>query len=393
VTSSPSLQSELSIPDVKLQRTLLRLSTIILKHSYGQSNGYQKRVHHDLIVPQREYQNTYSRLKETYANKLVSDWREETDAIKHVFEDLAIAAFLIEFWRGEYAILPLCERRGGEGKGRFPGFVDVGCGNGLLVYLLSLEGYDGFGIDGRKRKSWEMYTEDIMKDRLKEKIIVPWILNARRDEKMVEERLIDDGRFDEGTFIISNHADELSLWTPLLAFLNNSPFVAIPCCSHDFTGMRFRAPRVLRSNGRVHKKSNTDSNVGQDDQIQEKEQSDKQRNGAESGSLKDLRNEQAGTGKKGQVSAYASLCEYITLVSKQVDYNVEREMLRIPSTRNACILGRPKISTENQTLTLEQKEDHVRKLLIDQTGLEISAISTEWLTRAGLIVSKKGNCH
>lgn len=53
---------------------------------------------------------------------LLAEWKEVTDPSKHVFEDLAIAAWLMVVWNGMY----------GEGKGPPGGFVDVGCGNGLL---------------------------------------------------------------------------------------------------------------------------------------------------------------------------------------------------------------------------------------------------------------------
>lgn len=38
-------------------------------------------------------------------------------------------------------------------------FVDLGCGNGLLVYILSCEGHSGYGIDLRKRGIWDIYPE------------------------------------------------------------------------------------------------------------------------------------------------------------------------------------------------------------------------------------------
>lgn len=42
-----------------------------------------------------------------------------------------------------------------------PSFVDLGCGNGLLVYILNQEGYPGMGIDVRKRKIWDVYPKDV----------------------------------------------------------------------------------------------------------------------------------------------------------------------------------------------------------------------------------------
>lgn len=38
-------------------------------------------------------------------------------------------------------------------------FVDLGCGNGLLVYILNEEGHNGYGIDVRPRKIWKLYPE------------------------------------------------------------------------------------------------------------------------------------------------------------------------------------------------------------------------------------------
>ena len=37
--------------------------------------------------------------------------------------------------------------------------VDLGCGNGLLVYILSNEGHKGIGIDLRRRKIWDLFPE------------------------------------------------------------------------------------------------------------------------------------------------------------------------------------------------------------------------------------------
>lgn len=54
---------------------------------------------------------------------MLHSWQESTDATKHVFEDVAIAAWLVTYWAEIYP----------DTEGKPPGgFVDVGCGNGLL---------------------------------------------------------------------------------------------------------------------------------------------------------------------------------------------------------------------------------------------------------------------
>lgn len=40
-----------------------------------------------------------------------------------------------------------------------PSFVDMGCGNGLLVHILNSEGYNGVGLDVRSRKMWALYPQ------------------------------------------------------------------------------------------------------------------------------------------------------------------------------------------------------------------------------------------
>jgi len=46
-----------------------------------------------------------------------------------IFQDLAIASYLVSLWEDE------------ESKPK--SFIDLGCGNGLLVYILTQEGFQG----------------------------------------------------------------------------------------------------------------------------------------------------------------------------------------------------------------------------------------------------------
>ncbi|KAL2269435.1 hypothetical protein VTJ83DRAFT_1619 [Remersonia thermophila] len=300
----------------RLARTALRLLEVVHKHGAGRLAGYQKRVHHDRLIPQARVQDTYMRLKHRYARELIQGWAEVTDPQKHVFEDLCIAAFLMELWADMYGV-----RAGADpdaAAASFPGFVDIGCGNGLLVYILNQEGFRGWGFDARSRKSWANYSTKVRvpgsgnedeQDSLRELVLVPPpVLEAAAAAAAQEgaaaslpAHRIHDGRFPKGTFVISNHADELTPWTPILAALSGCPFIAIPCCSHNLAGAKFRAPAPPRDSSGNHK--------------------DK--------------------GKKGKAdSAYASLVAWLGDIARDCGWEVEHEMLRIPSTRNAAILGR-----------------------------------------------------
>jgi tRNASer (uridine44-2'-O)-methyltransferase len=294
---------------VKLERTAQHLLAVLYKHGQGLANGYVKRVQHDVILPQAKVQNTYARLKAKYARSLSQAWVETTNPGKHVFEDLGIAAFLIELWAEMYK------------ETTFSGFVDIGCGNGLLVHILVEEGYLGWGFDARRRKSWSIWSTKAQEN-LKELVLIPSIIRKRKilsettinetqpaqpilghseetfktqdstqiSTKETQEVGIHDGIFPKGTFIISNHADELTPWTPVLANLSECPFMMIPCCSHALSGDRFRAPPPK--------------------------------------------------GAGASASAYASLVAWVSKLATECGWKVEKEMLRIPSTRNTALIGR-----------------------------------------------------
>lgn len=335
---------------VKLERTAQHLLAVLYKHGQGLASGYIKRVQHDVILPQAKVQDTYARLKAKYARSIIQVWVETTDPGKHVFEDLGIAAFLIELWAEMYQEMP------------FPGFVDIGCGNGLLVHILLEEGYSGWGFDARRRKSWSIWSSKAQEN-LKEMVLIPSILrkkrplsdasknapepgqpfsepfeqtrqNENRNEKStqkvhevgvqadpsnnrsepahlfseppegtdqtenynekctqkIHEVGVHEGLFAKGTFIVSNHADELTPWTPILANISECPFMMIPCCSHALSGSRFRAPPP----------------------------------------------KDAGASN----SAYASLVAWVSKLATECGWKVEKEMLRIPSTRNTSLIGR-----------------------------------------------------
>ncbi|KAF2227280.1 hypothetical protein BDZ85DRAFT_254037 [Elsinoe ampelina] len=473
-----------SLPLTSLQplpRIVHNLLTTISKHSHGAQNGYQKRVNHDVVVPQRRFQDTYARLKEKYARGLCEGWQEVTDPGKHVFEDVGIAAFLVELWGDMYDLggggdgvvkvgahggeqngepggngsdlareakedgtlekssegHDSTDSRGtrtaaGKGKPMFPGFVDIGCGNGLLVHLLRSEGYEGWGFDVRARKSWAHYPQHVQ-DNLKALTLVPDVLFPISSPGTLAKDQ-HPGIFPSGTFIISNHADELTPWTPLLGYLNNSPWIAIPCCSHSLSGKRFRAPISLRSERKKIKDYSKDvtpstSKPRTSSQTSPSPKKDDGKDHFPDNTDTDLRTSQAAeTGsllrsfasiptphpaalppnpssqKKGSKtpvpSAYSSLTAYVSLLAGAMGFHPETEMLRIPSTRNACIVGRSgeilverEKGTEMDEEERERRKQKVRAFVEGEMGMSLEEVGREWLERAGMISGKKGEGH
>ncbi|RMZ09662.1 hypothetical protein D0864_01460 [Hortaea werneckii] len=423
----------------KLERTALRLGETIHKHGQGQLAGYEKRVHLDQIIPQKRYQDTYTRLKAKYGRQLSEKWVEVTDPGKHVFEDIGIAAFLIELWKDMYSDLPRdddheskvaeeaatglsdtgpSEQRQDEEqrkeKPSFPGFVDIGCGNGILVYILLAEGYRGWGFDARQRKTWTIFPPHIQA-RLQQRLLVPELLHPPTQET---PEIYHSGVFEPGTFIVSNHADELTPWTPLLAHLNQSAFIAIPCCSHDLSGSRFRAPAVTKtakqhqiaSETRLPQQeetpdattttitTTTDNNAPPNEK--ETSSKDQQSNpkAAETGSLKKT------PGQKSMPSAYATLCSYICSLSEEVGYIPEKEVLRIPSTRNTSIIGRRRQSGgEDVRRDIDgegdgagkraRREEEVVGVVERELGMSVQTVGGEWIARAEKLARKPGSGH
>ncbi|PZC90475.1 AdoMet-MTase domain containing protein [Pyrenophora tritici-repentis] len=364
--------------DNRLARTALKLLDVIHKHSRGRAGGYTKRVHHDQVIGQKRFQDTYAYLKGKYARVLIEGWVEQTPAEKHVFEDLGIAAFLHEVWVDMYGEVASSSRedqggeKGGEEDGnttdpdhrkttaqaKFPGFVDIGCGNGLLVHILNNEGWHGWGFDARRRKTWDTFPP-AHTAKLHEMLLVPAILQSSSSPSSTTTAEPTNpphhnGIFPPSTFIISNHADELTPWTPLLAHLNTSPFIAIPCCSHDLAGTRFRAP--VHAKHVLHDPTTVESK------------------------------------KNKAPSAYASLCSWSCHLTEKTGFVVEREHLRIPSTRNIAVLGRRVRDEDRGCASMEERLVFLRKFVEKEMGGQsIAQVREAWMKSGdGLLKPGKG---
>lgn len=373
---SPKLENPLRTLEAAERpiRIALRLLQTSSKHSHGAKSGYEKRVNHDVVVPKIAFQNRYIALKKKYSSNLVNLWCESTDPKKHVFEDIAIAAFLIELWTLKY-----------NNKTEFE-FRDLGCGNGLLVHILHMEGYTGKGIDARARKSWSTYPEEVQKNLL-EQIIIPSVLlkphpslsklvpnvtdncryfqapqvplGASKDENdsadndtntkdkdvslayyssanlLRSSQVCTTEDFPENTFIIGNHSDELTCWIPLLGY----PFMVIPCCSHALSGNKVRySPRK--------------QNPGQSQNL----------------------------------STYGALVDHVEDISKLMGWVVEKEMLRIPSTRNAAI-----IATKKQPMFVDENDEITKTRILDILAVEGGAEG--WVENSITLMKKAPRNH
>ncbi|KAK7087366.1 hypothetical protein V1264_021429 [Littorina saxatilis] len=160
------------------------------------------------LVSIDSYNQLYCTLKEKYGADLVKNWTESTDPQKFVYEDIGIATYLLLIWE---------EDRQKTGRTKKQTFVDLGCGNGLLVYILTKEGHAGLGVDLRKRNIWAKYDTDV---RLEERSITPSA----------------DNLFPDFDWIIGNHSDELTPWIPVIAARSSysCSYLVLPCCLHDF---------------------------------------------------------------------------------------------------------------------------------------------------------------
>ncbi|KDE09091.1 hypothetical protein, variant [Microbotryum lychnidis-dioicae p1A1 Lamole] len=282
----------------RIYRSCLRLLGFLHTVGSGMVKGYDKKVFHDLLARKENVQDLYRCLKGKY-EWMAQEWKEETDPQKHLFEDVAIAAWLIVVWRDMYA----------DSDGKPPGgFVDVGCGNGLLVHLLSSEGYPGYGLDLRARKSWAHYTPQ--PDLRTQSLDPPALLTA------------DDPPFPINSFLIANHADELTPWIPLFASRTpGAKFLNIPCCHHTlsgrFTALHYTIPQhVLDFDLGPSSDSPSDSN------------------------LMTPFFAPAPILSTGRAHAFQLYLAHLTILCGFVP---EREALRIPSTKNFGFLGRRRV--------------------------------------------------
>ncbi|WWD04198.1 hypothetical protein V865_002265 [Kwoniella europaea PYCC6329] len=339
----------------RLYRTCLALLETLHKHGYGQLVGYQKRRVHDIIVPRDNFQDLYLTLKDRHRSLDSRAPRSDglvtklEDVKRHVWkgipspndpslpttqvdlsewgeQDIAIAAFLMLLWKDMYPPMPEGhsngdglgiqeEEREWDTWGRPEnGFIDLGCGNGLLVHILISEGYHGKGYELRSRRTWPTYPMKTQEALVELPIDPPsWFPDIIEEWESGLWSGKEGCIIEENTFLIGNHADELTPWLPLLSLIPSTPVphLSLPCCFHAldsaFTVLQFTAPDHPHS-----PKGGFE-------------------NGLEPG-----------------VSRYQSYLVWLGWVGLKCGWEWEKEGLRVPSTKGWGIVARKRWSTPSE---------------------------------------------
>lgn len=350
-------------------------------------------------------QNTYARLKLQYAEKLRQNWVEQLESPNQALEQLSLAACLIELWRSMYGALPETEQeKSSKNLVPFPGFVDLACGNGILVYILLMEGYKGLGFDACRRKSWETFPVEIQ-ECLEERIFIPRPFVDVLDLQGIGVE-IHTGDFPDNTFIISDHADELTVWTPIMAALSSPssplPFFVVPCCSRSLAGSSYRY-RPPKESGPVQRSANGNPSTRKlDDAIEQNLQ-------PASGDLRALRaikiEEKTESGFLN--SMIGSLAAKTTSIAEEIGFDVEKTWLRTPGAINMALIGgRQRVTREwlknsgsRDSPTKRDQGDTVLKNIMEVVEREcskdggIQVAANLWVDRTKSLHRGQGTVH
>ncbi|XP_053998893.1 probable tRNA (uracil-O(2)-)-methyltransferase [Hylaeus anthracinus] len=220
-TSVSVYQSKNAEHDPSMEWLEKKLFPCMLKWMKSETKSNSVRLPSLSLVSTEKYATLYCDLKEKYSAKLIKNWPENTDPMKFVYEDIAIAAYLLLLWEKE---------RSEKGTKNLQSFLDLGCGNGLLVYILCNEGHRGLGIDLRRRKIWDLYPPEIP---LEVSTIIPSSTTV----------------YPGVDWIIGNHSDELTPWIPVIAARSSADcrFFLLPCCPYELDGTKYQRHSASKS--------------------------------------------------------------------------------------------------------------------------------------------------
>jgi len=227
------------------------------------------------------------------------------------------------------------------------------CGAGLLTHILSAEGYEGYGIDVRSRRSWTAFS-GVTPTRLRVHALdPPGVLQGDEWDSRVY--------FPNGVFLIGNHvsfsgvarrifrslthlqSDELTPWLPVLATLTSATgYLSIPCCAWTLDSKFKRSePPPLPDI-------------------------------AETLDVETLWLPRSDTNSHSSYEAYRV---WLGRLSIACGFEIEADNLRIPSSRNWAIVGRRRRHGDSRTN--EQVREDVRSLVRAVEGRFVARSSTQ----------------
>lgn len=223
------------------------------------------------------------------------------------------------------------------------------------MHILLSEGYQGFGVDVRARTSWAHYPPTT-RCRLHVKALDPTLAHADADPTTIVSDLTIAGtpptigpdldpsgnlqpgqrregdeircslQVPHGAFIIGNHADELTPYVPILSVLYGAiGYLNIPCCPWDLD------QKFNRANGAqyplpAHDIEGADRGIGSPA-------------GTEADHVRWI--EGLNLGGDGKfTSSYSAYRIWLARLTSWCGWEIETEVLRIPSTRNWALVGK-----------------------------------------------------
>ncbi|KAF5324132.1 hypothetical protein D9619_011305 [Psilocybe cf. subviscida] len=170
-----------------------------------------------------------------------------------------------------------------------------------------------------------------------------------------------------GSFIIANHADELTPWTPVLVTLSGAAgYLSIPCCAWAFDARFQRGKGPAFPTADVNDDGNPDEEpqdtpgarfgegadapssptTSKASRFAEKER-ERQEKEAEEAFIETLNLGGDGSGNSHK-SAYSQYRIWLARLSAHCGWEVECETLRMPSTRAWAVVGRRKAGDEKK---------------------------------------------
>ena len=222
------------------------------------------------------------------------------------------------------------------------------------------EGYQGFGVDVRARTSWSHYppttrrhlhvkaldpTFNLTDAHLAAIVLDPAITETSPnpfpdtdpsntlqvpDQKEGGDQTSPHLQIPHGVFVIGNHADELTPYIPILSTLYQaSGYLNIPCCPWDFD-QKFTRANNMQYPLPVHDLEGADCRDGTSARTAAGDIIDDGNRWIESLNL-------GGDGKF--TSSYSAYRIWLARLTSWCGWEVETEVLRIPSTRNWALVG------------------------------------------------------